>query len=550
LAAPLLIASVANAEPQPARAADSYVDSIGVNAHFLYANYIDLFDTVIVPRMKELGIRHYRDGILLDDPPFNARLRAVGANGARGTFITRPVQFPALVDWAKSMSAYVDTLEGPNEPHNEKESSVYKGLEQPASLKPYQQDLYAAVRAEPMLAHVRVASPGIDWFGAYSSVGDLDAWADLGNFHHWPPSTGELQNGQNKGNAPTDGLYTGRNGSAGLLQQARTITSTKQLIATETGFSTTQVPADQDNGWDPGVSEAAAARYATRVTLELFNNDVKRCFLYELLDEWDSPHPVKRHQGLIRQDGSLKPHALALKNMIALLADPGADFQPGELDFQLSSSGSLVDDKDFKTAEIHQLLLQKSNGAFYLVLWNEAVSYDNLAEQDIVVAEQQVRITLGTPIERARTFLPVNGPAAVASFEQPTQLTLAIPDHPLIVELNPPGTLAPPDVGAGAGGTGFGGAAAGGSGSALGGAVTGSSGTAASTVTGSPPGASGGSAEASPPAAASLTGEQAPGGCACALPASSGRQSAAWALVSAMLIISRRARRWKTASFG
>ncbi len=30
------------------------------------------------------------------------RARAgVGANGARGTFITRPVQFPALVDWAK-----------------------------------------------------------------------------------------------------------------------------------------------------------------------------------------------------------------------------------------------------------------------------------------------------------------------------------------------------------------------------------------------------------------------------------------------------------------
>jgi len=55
-----LFASAAQAEP--AKPSDAFVDSIGVNVHFLYANYIDNFDTVIA-KMGEIGLRHYRDGI-------------------------------------------------------------------------------------------------------------------------------------------------------------------------------------------------------------------------------------------------------------------------------------------------------------------------------------------------------------------------------------------------------------------------------------------------------------------------------------------------------
>ena len=97
-------------------------------------------------------------------------------------------------------------------------------------------------------------------------------------------------------------------------------------------------------------------------------------------------------------------------------------------------------DHDHRTADIHHVLLQKRSGAFYLVLWNEALSYDNLTEQDIVVADQEVKVQLNGPIERARTFRPLEGAEALATFQNPTELTLMVPDHPLIVELNPPGT--------------------------------------------------------------------------------------------------------------
>src|SRR5262245_26704578 len=111
--------AAASASAEPAKPADGFVDSIGVNVHFLYSNYIDNLDTVLA-RMKEIGLRHYRDGILLDDPPFVQRLAAAKAAGATGCFITRPTQFPALIEWAKGAAPYIDTLEGPNEPHNEK----------------------------------------------------------------------------------------------------------------------------------------------------------------------------------------------------------------------------------------------------------------------------------------------------------------------------------------------------------------------------------------------------------------------------------------------
>jgi hypothetical protein len=39
-------------------------------------------------------------------------------------------------------------------------------------------------------------------------------------------------------------------------------------------------------------------------------------------------------------DGALKPHAIALKNLIALLGDKGAAFTAGSLDFTLASQGA------------------------------------------------------------------------------------------------------------------------------------------------------------------------------------------------------------------
>ena len=284
-----------HAEPEKAKSADSFVDGIGVNTHLLFSNYIDNLDTAILPRMQEIGIRNIRDGILLDDEPFKARIRALGAFGVKATFITRPPQLAGLLRRVKEMAPFISVLEGPNEPHNE--PITYKGLTGMAALKPYQQDLYAAVRANPALAKILVASPGIDWFPAYRSVGDLDAWCDLGNFHHWPPSTGETPY---TATAPTDGLYRGpgSNPNTGLLKmRERSRRPSRSSLPRPAGPPPKSSPPPITKGprsLGHGCIEVQHARHPRAL-----QQRGEALFIYELIDDYLIPVDVKQHMGLL-----------------------------------------------------------------------------------------------------------------------------------------------------------------------------------------------------------------------------------------------------------
>ncbi len=59
----LVLVSPSRAGSVPARAADAFVDSIGVNTHFSYTDrpYVLAFDRLKI-KLAALGIRHIRDG--------------------------------------------------------------------------------------------------------------------------------------------------------------------------------------------------------------------------------------------------------------------------------------------------------------------------------------------------------------------------------------------------------------------------------------------------------------------------------------------------------
>src|SRR5690606_15588671 len=115
-----------------------------------------------------------------------------------------------------------------------------------------------------------------------------------------------------------------------------------------------------------GVSERADAIYTPRMFAEFFRRGISRTFKYELLTINDS-----EKYGLLRSDGTEKPAFTASKNLINLLSDNTWDaenkawttptFTPGTLDYEIATSASTL----------HDLLLQKSNGDFYLLIWNE-----------------------------------------------------------------------------------------------------------------------------------------------------------------------------------
>jgi hypothetical protein len=126
--------------------------------------------------------------------------------------------------------------------------------------------------------------------------------------------------------------------------------------------------------------ESVAASYVPRTLLLSYMHGIKRTHIYELLDEVSSPG-----YGLLHGDLSPKPAFNAVKNLLDLLADPGASgFTPGSLQYSISGGG----------ASLNRLLLQKSDGSFLLVLWLEKSSWDAANAVPVAVAAQSITLNL------------------------------------------------------------------------------------------------------------------------------------------------------------
>ena len=236
---------------------------------------------------------------------------------------------------------------------------------------------------------------------------------DIGNMHSYP----------NLGNPPTEDI------DRYFIYHARAIVGEgKPLMSSETGYHnlTSHVM---------GIPERIGAKYIPRLLFENFNRDIKRMYLYQLIDEWPDPNnsDYQKHWGLLRNDGSPKPAFIAVKHLIAILNEPGANFNPGSLDYTLSGD----------TRDVHHTLLQKSNGEFYLVLWQEVKSWNNENKSDMYVPDRQVTLNLNTQINRAVAYDPVQS-SSNPSWEvtnpnggRISQLAVSVPDQPLIIKLTP-----------------------------------------------------------------------------------------------------------------
>jgi hypothetical protein len=124
-------------------------------------------------------------------------------------------------------------------------------------------------------------------------------------------------------------------------------------------------------------------------------------------------------QSPINYDGSPQPAFTSLRNLIDLVEEPAAgNFTPGKLGYKLSGD----------IAGVNHTLLQKSDGKFELILWQDDEGDNN--------PDQKVTLTLNQPMSSAKTYLPLNSTEATNSYSNPKSINLSVPDHPLVVELN------------------------------------------------------------------------------------------------------------------
>jgi hypothetical protein len=393
---------------EAAKKADSLVDSIGINTHYINSAFTGqnaYSFTQLDQKLADLGIRHLRDNTAEDttNPSGYPRLDGLYTNyGIRTTLVLgSTLNSPAtLVNILKAHPAY-EAIEGLNEPDFNARS--YGGFtDNPATndysaTRAYQNDINAAVKGDAQTAAVKVVSPAM---GNTARAQYLSGTGfEFEAMHSYPNAR-----------VPSFNLDT-RIANTNLMSSPP-----KPIWATETGYYNKTIDGGQ-------VSETAGGKYTPRLFTEFFNRGIPRTYTYELVDE--NPTTDKESNfGLLHWDLTPKPAYTALKNLIDTVKEPSAPaFTPGSIDYTFSTTPT----------SIHHTLLEKSDGTFFMLVWNEISSWDLTNASDINNAPVPVTMNLATSFQQARVYLP-GGTAQV--FANPTSLNLSVPDQVVVVELS------------------------------------------------------------------------------------------------------------------
>lgn len=392
-----------------ARSADDFVNSIGVNIHLGYWDtpYGGGYESIIKPRLLELGVRHARDAgtVVSDDAWMRSvygRMQELAAAGIRFDLIMQPAQgvtdFTALPAWNRLMG-FVGNAAESFEGLNEHDLSGRPGWV--SETRAFQFALFAAARADSRTASLPVLGPSMGHAVNAALLGTLGSAMDVGNMHPYPGGALPLAN---LGDA---------------LQRLAPVDGNHPVMVTETGYHTATLSTSDH----PAVPEAAMARYIPRLVLDNFAAGIARSYLYELIDEGTNLAEQEQNFGLLHHDGSPKPAFTALRNLIALLADPGGS----------GAAGSVLVSMSGDTLGVTHLALVKRDGRQYLVLWQEASSYNLITHTLESVPVKNVTLRFAAPVG-LRVFDPLMSSSPLSS-QRVTSQSVAVPDSPIVIEI-------------------------------------------------------------------------------------------------------------------
>ncbi|MGE5295627.1 MAG: glycosyl hydrolase [Solirubrobacterales bacterium] len=320
-------------------------------------------------------------------------------------------------------------MEGNNEPNNW--GVTYQGEaggrdQSWLSVAKLQRDLYAAVKSDPALAKYPVWSisesgaesdnVGLQFLtipaGAGCLMPDGTRYADSANCHNYMTHPGwpGLHDNQTWIAAdPTsacrvDGLYGnfGRTWRRHYPGYSESELAALPKVTTETGVTL-----------DGPVTEQVQASLYLSVYLAQFKRGWSHTCIYLLRDRTDEGGNQKF--GFYRPDYSRRPAATCLHNLTTILADNGSTSPRAILSYSIAN----------QPATVHDLLLQKSDGTFELVVWGERFTGGS----------DDVTIGLGASRAEVRVYDPMTGAAPVQTLTHVNSIALTLSDHPVIVEM-------------------------------------------------------------------------------------------------------------------
>ncbi len=393
--------------------AENFINSIGINTHIDFTSYSSQLSTVEAD-INYLGVKNIRDSA--ENPSdlganglwqqvANATGAKFDAYAAEGSVATMQSSEANALILAKQ--GIVKFIEGGNEEDQPYAISLGNSL---ATTAAFQQTLYSSAHA--LGVSVINMSFGTGWgsssTGDYGTVGNLSAYTDYANDHVYFGT----------GNTPLSSILM-LNSDAELAAQG------KPVINTEMGWYTTSSTTDVSND-----TPLEQAKYMLDGLLDAYQAGDSMTYLYELLNEGTSTTNNEDNFGLFNANGTAKPAATALHNLTTLLADTGstaATFKPTGLSYQLS--GTISTD--------HSMLMEKSDGSFWLAVWNEARLSGPTSPAAITVANHTVTLTLGSAAQTIEIYDPLTGTTATQTISNASTVALSVPDHPILVEIIP-----------------------------------------------------------------------------------------------------------------
>ncbi|TAK88896.1 hypothetical protein EPO04_02145 [Patescibacteria group bacterium] len=358
-----------------AKTAGSFIDSIGVNTHIGYGSYPYNDIQKVKDGLQKLGIRNVRDGDYLNNPTGQARLKTLFDAGIKTDLLTNSDDLVATLNNIKSYpQGKVAALEGINEPDcflKDKRSDWVEFT------RNYQKDFWNRVKNDATLQNADILSPAYCRAETAATVGDLSPYFEYSAIHPYPG-----------GWAPEKAI-------ADQLKLSASASGGKPFYATETGYHNAIYT---QSGHNPATQRASGI-YMPRLFLSYYLAGIKRTYSYELVDQrpantWNLIFDHEGNFGMLNYNFSEKPAGAAIRRLTTLLGDTNTNFQPGKLDYSVSGD----------TSNLQQLLVQRPNGTFYLVLWRTDSVWDVPTRRDLPIVNKPLTVKVGNEARNVKVY--------------------------------------------------------------------------------------------------------------------------------------------------
>jgi hypothetical protein len=397
---------------------DTFLSSLGINTHVSQGYNPGSY---VLP-LRYLGVRNVRDsernvpGLILLHQQAGILVDLLGDDVIGLTTAARAL--------AKARALL--SIEGPNEPNNF--LITYNGQQGGGTAGSWvpvaqlQRDLYSAVKNDPELKQYPVFhvseggaetdNVGLQFLtipaGAKTLLPEGTPFADYANPHNYVSGigVGYVDNQAWQAADPTldshwDGLYAeyGRTWKRHFPGYSNAELKVLPRVTTETGWGAANVGEERTQG-----------TLLVNTYLAQFKRGWRYTFIYQL----GEGEGGGGNQGLFHENWTPKLAATYIHNLTSILADDTPIATPGKLDYSIANQPSTV----------HDLLLQKSDGTFQLVVWGEQVSGAN-----------KIMVNLGSPQATVRIYETTVGTAPIQTLTNVTSVPLTITDHAIIVEI-------------------------------------------------------------------------------------------------------------------